>query len=102
MAKIRIDLDAIFSEGRVIQDELSRVIEEAVSKRIALVDIVSEKKNGELKKRVLLFLAQPQIKRLYHRIEKDDKNSGRILVHFRLRSNRKRIGLYGYQTMRKK
>jgi len=32
---------------------------------------------------VLRFLAQPEIKHLYHRIEKDDKNFGRIFVHFR-------------------
>ncbi|MDD5077851.1 MAG: DNA mismatch repair protein MutS, partial [Candidatus Omnitrophica bacterium] len=39
--------------------------------------------SGQLKKSVLRFLEQPEIKKLYHRIEKDDKNFGRIFVHFR-------------------
>ena len=37
----------------------------------------------ELKKRVLRFLDQKEIKALYHRIEKDSDNFGRIFVHFR-------------------
>jgi hypothetical protein len=32
---------------------------------------------------VLRFLAQPEIKATYHRVEKDSKNFGRIFVHFR-------------------
>ena len=88
MAKIRLDLHDIFDKGRLIDVELNRVIEEAVNKRIALVEIIAGKGSGELKKHVLRFLAQPKIKQLYHRIEKDDKNFGRIFVHFRLRSKR--------------
>jgi len=83
MAKIRLDLHEIYNKGRLIEDELNRVIEEAVSKRIPLVEIISGKGRGELKKTVLRFLAQPKIKCLYHRVEKDDKNFGRIFVHFR-------------------
>jgi len=83
MARIKLDLHDIFSNGRVIESELNRVIQEAVSKKIELVEIIPGKGSGQLKKSVLRFLAQPQIKRLYHRIEKDDKNFGRIFVHFR-------------------
>jgi len=83
MAKIKLDLHDIFSNGRAIEGELNRVIQEAVSKKIELVEIIPGKGSGQLKKAVLRFLAQPQIKRLYHRIEKDDKNFGRIFVHFR-------------------
>lgn len=82
----------------MIDVELNRVIGEAVDKRIALVEIIPGKGSGELKKHVLRFLAQPKIKELYHRVEKDDKNFGRIFVHFRPLSNRKKIGLHGYQT----
>jgi hypothetical protein len=54
-----------------------------VEKKIALVEIIPGKGSGQLKKRVLRFLAQPEVKRLYHRLEKDDKNFGRIFVHFK-------------------
>ncbi|MCX5697347.1 MAG: Smr/MutS family protein [Candidatus Omnitrophica bacterium] len=83
MAKIKLDLHDIYSNGRAIETELSRVINEAVRKRICLVEIIPGKGSGQLKKSVLRFLEQPDIKRLYHRIEKDDKNFGRIFVHFR-------------------
>jgi len=32
---------------------------------------------------VLRFLDQKDVKVLYHRVEKDSKNFGRIFVHFR-------------------
>ncbi len=54
-------------------------------RKIALVEIIPGKGSGQLKKRVLRFLEQPRIKQLYHRIEKDDKNFGRIFVHFRFK-----------------
>jgi hypothetical protein len=47
------------------------------------VEIIPGKGSGQLKKKVLRFLAQPNIKNLYHRVEKDDKNFGRIFIHFR-------------------
>lgn len=83
MAKIKLDLHDIFNKGGAIESELSRVIREAVEKRIALVEIIPGKGSGQLKKHVLRFLDRPDIKRLYHRIEKDDKNFGRVFVHFR-------------------
>jgi DNA-nicking Smr family endonuclease len=78
-----LDLHEIYNKGFKIDTELSRVITEAVEKRIALVEIIPGKGSGQLKKRVLRFLAQPEIKKLYHRIEKDDKNFGRIFLHFK-------------------
>ncbi|MCX5709178.1 MAG: Smr/MutS family protein [Candidatus Omnitrophica bacterium] len=83
MAKIKLDLHDIFNKGRSIESELNRVIREAVEKRISLVEIIPGKGSGQLKKHVLRFLEQPEIKRFYHRIEKDDKNFGRVFVHFR-------------------
>jgi len=83
MGRIKLDLHDIFSNGKVIEAELNRVIQEAVSKKIELVEIIPGKGSGQLKKSVLRFLEQPQIKKLYRRIEKDDKNFGRIFVHFR-------------------
>ena len=83
MAKIKLDLHDIFNRGRAIEDELNRVISDAVRKKIALVEIIPGKGSGQLKKHVLRFLDQPEIKKLYHRVKKDDKNFGRIFVHFR-------------------
>lgn len=83
MAKIKLDLHPIFNKGGRIEDELERVVREAVSKRIALVEIIPGKGSGVLKERVLKFLQQGHIKSQYHRIEKDSKNFGRIFVHFR-------------------
>ena len=83
MAKLKLDLHDIYNRGDQIEAELNRVIQEAVKKRIALVEIIPGKGSGQLKKRVLRFLDQPEIRKLYHRVEKDDKNFGRIFVHFR-------------------
>ncbi len=83
MAKIVLDLHDIYNKNLTIEKELNRVIVEATEKKIALVEIIPGKGSGQLKKRVLRFLASPDIKKLYHRLEKDDKNFGRIFVHFR-------------------
>ena len=83
MAKIVLDLHDCFNNGSTIDAELNRVINEAVAKRISLVEIIPGKGSGQLKKRVLRFLAEPRIKQLYHRLEKDDKNFGRLFVHFK-------------------
>ena len=83
MAKIVLDLHDIYNKGFTIDAELNRVIVEAIEKKIALVEIIPGKGSGQLKKCVLRFLLQPEVKRLYHRLEKDDKNFGRVFVHFR-------------------
>ncbi len=83
MAKIVLDLHDIYNKGFKIEAELNRVIVEAIEKKIALVEIIPGKGSGQLKKRVLRFLLKPEVKRLYHRLEKDDKNFGRVFVHFR-------------------
>jgi DNA-nicking Smr family endonuclease len=83
MAKIKLDLHDIYNKGRTIDAELGRAIKVAIEKKISLVEIIPGKGSGQLKKHVLRFLAQPEIKKLYHRVEKDDKNFGRIFIHFR-------------------
>ncbi|NJN81434.1 MAG: Smr/MutS family protein [Caldilineaceae bacterium] len=83
MAKLKLDLHDIYNKGDKIEAELNRVMREAVDKRISLVEIIPGKGSGQLKKRVLRFLNQSEIKALYHRVEKDDKNHGRIFVHLR-------------------
>lgn len=83
MAKLKLDLHEIYNRGAKIDDELNRIVQEAVDKRIELVEIIPGKGSGQLKKHVLRFLNQSHIKALYHRVEKDDRNFGRIFVHFR-------------------
>ena len=83
MAKLVLDLHDIFNKGKSIDAELNRVMNEAVDKRISLVEIIPGKGSGQLKKRVLRFLNEPDVKKLYARVEKDDKNFGRIFVHFK-------------------
>lgn len=82
MAKLKLDLHEIYNSGEKIENELNRVIQEAIEERIKLVEIIPGKGSGQLKKRVLRFLNQSDIRKLYHRVEKDDKNFGRIFVHF--------------------
>lgn len=83
MAKLKLDLHEIFNHGPAIDRELERVIQEAVQKKIRQVEIIPGKGSGQLKKRVLKFLERPDIKRLYHRVDKDSRNSGRLFVYFR-------------------
>lgn len=83
MAKLVLDLHEIYNRSDRIESELNRIIGEAIDRRIALVEIIPGKGSGQLKKRVLRFLDQKHVKALYHRVEKDDRNFGRIFVHFR-------------------
>jgi dsDNA-specific endonuclease/ATPase MutS2 len=62
---------------------LRNIIDEAVEKKIKVVEIIPGKGSGQLKKRVLRFLDQKDIKAIYDRVEKDSQNFGRVFVHFR-------------------
>ena len=81
--KLKLDLHDIYNRGDDIDRALRQVIEEAVEKRASVVEIIPGKGSGQLKKRVLRFLDDEEVKRLYHRVEKDQKNFGRVFVHFR-------------------
>lgn len=83
MAKLKLDLHDIYNKGSLIDEALEQIIEEAIDKKIKLVEIIPGKGSGQLKKRVLRFLDKKEIKRKYHRLEKDSKNWGRLFIHFR-------------------
>lgn len=83
MAKLKLDLHDIYKKGHLIENELKRVMTEAVEKKIAMVEIIPGKGSGQLKKTVLRFLNRPDIKKLYHRIDKDSINFGRLFVRFK-------------------
>ena len=81
--KLKLDLHDIYNRGQDIDRALRAIIDEAVAKKAPLVEIIPGKGSGQLKKHVLRFLEQKEIKQLYSRVEKDSKNFGRIFVHFR-------------------
>jgi DNA-nicking Smr family endonuclease len=83
--KLKLDLHDIYNRNADIDRALNDIIAQAVAKRAPLVEIIPGKGSGQLKKRVLRFLEQKEIKALYHRVEKDSDNFGRIFVHFRWR-----------------
>ena len=80
--KLKLDLHDVFSNGHAIEAALNEVMDEAIAKHAEYVEIISGKGSGQLKKSVLRFL-EKSYKGRFHRIEKDDKNFGRIFVHFR-------------------
>jgi DNA-nicking Smr family endonuclease len=81
--KLKLDLHDIYNRGADIDKALRDIIDEAVSKKATLVEIIPGKGSGQLKKRVLRFLDTKEMKQLYHRVEKDSNNFGRVFVHFR-------------------
>jgi len=83
--KLKLDLHEIYNRGDDIDRALREVICEAVEKKARLVEIIPGKGSGQLKKRVLRFLDQEDIKAMYDRVEKDSRNFGRVFVHFKKR-----------------
>lgn len=81
--KLTLDLHEIYNRGDDIDRALRCVFEEAEAKKAPLVEIIPGKGSGQLKKRVLRFLDQKEIRAKYHRVEKDSHNFGRLFVHFR-------------------
>jgi DNA-nicking Smr family endonuclease len=81
--KLKLDLHDIFNKGRDIDRALHDIMQEAVRKKAKTVEIIPGKGSGQLKKRVLRFLDQKDVKSMYHRVEKDGKNFGRLFVHFK-------------------
>jgi DNA-nicking Smr family endonuclease len=83
--KLKLDLHDIYNRGVDIERALNDIMRQAIEKKAPMVEIIPGKGSGQLKKRVLRFLEQKEIKALYHRVEKDSKNFGRLFVHFRHR-----------------
>jgi DNA-nicking Smr family endonuclease len=83
MAKLVLDLHDIYNRGEQIDRALDQVIQDAIDKKIRLVEIIPGKGSGALKKKVLRYLDRKDVRARYHRIEKDSDNWGRLFVHFR-------------------
>ena len=83
MAKIKLDLHNIYNSSYAVDKALQQAFEDAISKMIREVEIIPGKCSGQLRKKVERFLQQPHIKPLYHRVENDSKNFGRLFVYFK-------------------
>jgi DNA-nicking Smr family endonuclease len=83
LSSLKLDLHAIFNDSKSIERALNDILEEAIEKRIPTIEIIPGKGSGQLKKRVLRFFEQPEKKKLYHRLQKDSKNFGRIFIHLK-------------------
>jgi len=83
MARLKLDLHDIYNDSNAIDRALNDIFEEAIEKKIREVEIIPGKGSGQLRKKVERFLQQPHFKPLYHRIENDSKNFGRLFIYFK-------------------
>ncbi len=83
MGRLKVDLHDIYNDNKAIDKALQMIFKEAIEKKIREVEIIPGKGSGQLRKRVDRFLQLPNIKPLYHRVENDSKNYGRLFVYFR-------------------
>ena len=83
MGRIKLDLHDIYNNSKAIDQALQETFENAIDKKIKEVEIIPGKGSGQLRKKVERFLQMPHIKPLYHRIENDSKNFGRLFVYFK-------------------
>jgi DNA-nicking Smr family endonuclease len=81
--RLTLDLHPIYNKGRLIDEALEGVMDEAEEAKAKEVEIICGKGSGQLKKRVLRFLNRKDVRARYHRINKDPNNSGRVFVYFR-------------------
>jgi DNA-nicking Smr family endonuclease len=81
MGYLKLDLHDIFNKGSSIEKALNNILQEALDKHISLIEIIPGKGSGQLKKHVIRFFQQPEIRKSIRRIEKDSKNFGRVFIH---------------------
>lgn len=82
MSKHKIDLHDIFNKGQAIDRALDEAMEHCVDRRIPILETIPGKGSGQLKKKVIR-MEQSHVKKLYHRIDKDSDNFGRLFVRFK-------------------
>jgi hypothetical protein len=66
-----------------MEEEIIKIIQEAVDNRAKIVEIAYGVASDDVKKRILTTLNRKDVRTLYSRLEKTDKGWGRIYVHFR-------------------
>ena len=82
-SEIKVDLHDVFNRGQQIERALEDAFAEARRIKAKTVQIIPGKGSGQLRSTVRRFLQRPDIKPLVHRVENDEKNWGRLFVHFR-------------------
>ncbi|ACB84207.1 Smr/MutS family protein [Natranaerobius thermophilus] len=80
---LKLDLHPIYNKGDKINEALYGAFDDAEQKKAKELEIICGKGTGQLKKRVLRFLNQKDIRQRYHRVKKDPKNFGRVFVYFK-------------------
>lgn len=83
MAQLKLDLHPIYNNSKAIDAALYEIFEEAQDRKISTIEIIPGKGSGQLKKKVIRFLEQKDIKPLIKRIDKDSKNFGRLFVYLK-------------------
>lgn len=78
-----IDLHPIFRNNRDIELALRQFLFSAAHSGDPVAEVICGKGSGKLRSRVLAFLDQGHIRKLYQRRETDPRNEGRVLVYFR-------------------
>lgn len=80
---LHLDLHPIAKRGGAIDAALRDLMDEAESKRVKMAEIIPGKGSGQLMIKVKKFLQQPEQRCRYKRVEVDDRNHGRLFIHFR-------------------
>ncbi len=80
--KIKVILSASVTDW---QDKLVEAIGKAKKHRADLIEISYGTQEGELKKRILNFLAKDEYRKVYSRLVKSKEGWGRIFIYFRWR-----------------
>ena len=81
--KLTLDLHPIYNRRGLIDAALEEAMDDAEQRKAAELEIICGKGSGALKKRVLRFLDRKDVRARYHRINKDQSNSGHLFVYFR-------------------
>lgn len=80
---LHLDLHPIAKRGDAIESALRDIIDEAEQRRVKMVEIIPGKGSGQLMIKVKKFLQQREYRSRYKRVVVDDRNHGRLFVHFR-------------------
>ena len=82
MSYLKLDLHDIFNKGKEIDKALIDIMQQAINRKIDIVEIIPGKGTGQLKKKVIRFLNESNIKKMYSRYKTDNINFGKIYVYF--------------------
>ncbi|MFC9285117.1 Smr/MutS family protein [Streptomyces sp. NPDC057052] len=74
-----LDLHPVLRNNRDIELALRRFLFTAHRSGGPVVEIIPDRETGRLRERVLTFLAQRHVRRLYERVEAGDGGTGRML-----------------------